>query len=179
MLHRLVRLNKRQPLPTVRQILRVHPRKVDRRVQNQIGHELPQQTRRVRLLLELLNTDHDEVTHCRHRTCGHAPLQWQGQHRIWHEDDEEDVPNEILSIRISQSGANKSLQVEQEPRASGSPMKIVVGKAPPQAQEADHDVCRTTTDRPSDTLRGNGPLLPRLNANHPDEGENEFQEEID
>lgn len=103
-LHRLVRLNERESLSAVRQIFRVHAGEVDGDVEQSVGDHLLDDARRVdaRLvelrLLELGEGRDDDVSDCGDGAADHAPFQWQRQHRVRHEEREENVPDEILAL---------------------------------------------------------------------------------
>lgn len=46
-----------------------------------------------------------------------------------------------------------TLHIEEHPSADGSPVQVIVGKAPPIAKETDGQVGNGTADGPSDSSR--------------------------
>lgn len=89
---------------------------------------------------KLVDGGNDQMTNGRHRPGYHAPLQRQRKHRVRHKDDEQNVPNQVLAFGKAQPLADEALQVQQQPRANGRPVEIVVGKQPPTAQHTDQKV---------------------------------------
>lgn len=113
-LHRFVRLDKCQSLTPICQVFCVHSGKVDGHVQQRVGDHLFDDARwidarlLVLCLLELGERCDDDVSDCGDGSTNHAPFEWQWKHRVWHEESEQNVPDEIFSLSEADSVANKT-----------------------------------------------------------------------